>query len=412
MTGLGVLGLANLLLLGLAGRDLGPEAYAPLSVAWTAVNAVGIGLFIPAEQEISRRTAARRASGQPAPVLGHVLRYLAVVSLALTLVGTVARDWLAQTFFSGDRWMVGFTVAALVAAGVEYATRGVLSGYGRFVLYGAQLVVDGLVRGGLTVVVYAAGWGSPEAYAWTLVLAPLVASATTLSPAALRWLRDHPTQVEDPVPLTPLVATTLTQQLVGNAGPLAIAALAGVAERESTGNLVSAITIGRLPVMVYAAVQAVLLPTLAGLVAQGAVAGLRRALRAALLATAGLGLAGVLGVAGLGLWALRLVYGPAFSVAWLDLLLIALSGAALMLALATGQALQAFLLDRRVLVGWVLGLVATVASLWLPGPLTTRVAAALLAGAAVSAACHSVGLRRAVQQWSAEHDQGEGERSR
>ena len=35
-----------------------------------------------------------------------------------------------------------------------------------------------------------------------------------------------------------------------------------------------------------------------------------------------------------------------------------------------------------------------------------------LAGAAVSAACHSVGLRRAVQQWSAEHDQGEGERSR
>lgn len=408
MVGLGLLGLANLLLLSLAGRDLGPEAYAPLSVAWTAVNAVGIGLFIPAEQEISRRTAARRASGQQAPMLTHVLRYLGLMSLALLGLGLVAQDWLARTFFSGDRPMVLFTVAALVATGIEYAARGVLSGSGRFVLYGAQLMVDGLARALITVVIFVAGWGDTEAYAWALVVAPLVATVASLSPQVLRWLRDHPSPVENPVPLTPLIATTLTQQLVGNSGPLAIAALAGAADREATGNLVSAITIGRLPVMVYAAVQAVILPTLAGLVAQGSVTRLRQALRTALLLTVGIGLVGASGIAGLGPWALRLVYGPAFSVSWLHLVLIALSGAALMLALALGQSLQAFLLDRLVLLGWALGLLVTVATLWLPGPLTSRVVMALLAGATTSAVCHGIVLRRVVAQWSAQRVVTEG----
>ena len=381
MVGLGLLGLANLLLLSLAGRDLGPEAYAPLSVAWTAVNAVGIGLFIPAEQEISRRTAARRASGQQAPMLTHVLRYLGLMSLALLGLGLVAQDWLARTFFSGDRPMVLFTVAALVATGIEYAARGVLSGSGRFVLYGAQLMVDGLARALITVVIFVAGWGDTEAYAWALVVAPLVATVASLSPQVLRWLRDHPSPVENPVPLTPLIATTLTQQLVGNSGPLAIAALAGAAGREAT---------------------------LAGLVAQGSVTRLRQALRTALLLTVGIGLVGASGIAGLGPWALRLVYGPAFSVSWLHLVLIALSGAALMLALALGQSLQAFLLDRLVLLGWALGLLVTVATLWLPGPLTSRVVVALLAGATTSAVCHGIVLRRVVAQWSAQRVVTEG----
>ncbi len=399
VVGLGVFGASSFALLGLAGRDLGPAGSAPVAVAWTAVNAVGLGLFVPVEQEVARLASARRPAGQPAPRLVHVLRYLALASALVAVVAWLARGPLADTFFSGDRAMVGFTAAALVAVGLEYLVRGTLAGFGLFVRYGVQLTVDGLARVGLAALVYAAGWGSREAYAWALVLAPLLAAAATVSLAALRWLRDRPTDAGR-ASLAPLVATTVASQLLGNAGPLAIAVLAGRTDPATTGSFVSVITVGRIPLFLYAAVQAVLLPTLSGLVARGARAELLRTLRTTLLATTAVGVLGVAGIAVLGRWALHVVYGPAFTVAWLDLVLVAVSGAAYMLALATGHTLLAFRRDPLVLLGWVLGLLATVACLALPLPVTTRVATALVVGSAASAASHGAVLTRVLRQWA------------
>ncbi|HMC03302.1 MAG TPA: hypothetical protein VKI23_04200, partial [Cellulomonadaceae bacterium] len=158
--------------------------------------------------------------------------------------------------------------------GVEYLVRGTLSGSGRFLRYGSQLAIDGGARAGLAILVSAMGWGSIVSYGLVLVVAPLLAAVLTLSAGALHWLRDSPTST-GPTPMAALVATTVASQLVANAGPLAIAILAGPAERAGAGSFVSAITVGRIPLFLFAAVQAAFLPTLSGLVARAAVAKFR-----------------------------------------------------------------------------------------------------------------------------------------
>ncbi|HET7723288.1 MAG TPA: hypothetical protein VFK68_01505 [Propionibacteriaceae bacterium] len=400
--GLGVFGLATFVYLGVVGRDLGPADYAPVSLAFTLVNALGLGLFFPVEQETARLMAFRRAHGAPAPSLRHVLRYLGIAWLAIAVVALVARGPIARSFLAGEPSMVPVTAAALGALGVEYLVRGTLSGSGRFLRYGAQLAVDGGARAGLALLVMATGRGSVLAFGLVLVVAPLLAAAVTVSMAAIRWLREAPTAT-GPTPIAALVGTTVTSQLVANAGPLAISALAGPVERAGAGSFVSAITVARIPLFLFAAVQAAFLPTLSGLVARRAVDEFRQTLRVALWATLGVGVAGVVGVALVGEWFLHLIYGPLFTVALLDLDLVALSGAVFMLAQACAQAVLSHRRDTLGLVGWAAGLLATVASLWLPLPLTTRVATALVVGATVSTVVHGTVLIITVRAWAEGH---------
>lgn len=399
--GLGVFGLATFVFLGVAGRDLGPAGFGPFSVAFTAVNGLGIGLFMPAEQEVSRLMAGRKANRQPPPVLRHVLAYLGLATLVIAAVAVAAGPWVATTFLGGERGLVGVTAGALAALGVEYLVRGTLSGSGRFVRYGLQLAIDGVARGGLAALVALLGWGSVDSYGAVLIIAPLLAAVLTLSASTISWLRAGPTAT-GPTPIGLLVATTLTSQLLANAGPLAIAVLAGAGERASTGSFVSAITVGRVPLFLFAAVQAAFLPTLAGLIARRAVADLLHTLKLAMISTVAVGAAGVLGVALLGEWALHLVYGPDFGVTWGDFVLIAVSGALFMIAAAAGQALLAYRRDDLVLIGWSAGLATAVASLWLPLSLTTRVATSLTVGSGVSAAVLCWCLAVAVRRWAGE----------
>ncbi|MBX9246437.1 hypothetical protein ICW40_16715 [Actinotalea ferrariae] len=199
------------------------------------------------------------------------------------------------------------------------------------------------------------------------------------------------------VPLAPLVTASATGQLLANVGPIAIAALTSPAEQALSGNFVAAVTIARIPLFFFAAVQAVFLPSLAALVALGRRAELVATMRRALLATTALGVVGTVGVHLLGPWALGLVYGPEFAIDRLDLDLIAVSGGVFMLAQVLAQGLLAHGADRAAAVGWSVGLVAVPLALLLPLDPATRVATALCVGSAVAVAGHAVGLRAALR---------------
>ena len=60
--GAGVLaaGFFTYLFLSLAGRVLGPEAFAPVSSLWALVFIVGPGLFMPVQQELGRLVSQHR----------------------------------------------------------------------------------------------------------------------------------------------------------------------------------------------------------------------------------------------------------------------------------------------------------------------------------------------------------------
>ena len=56
--GVGVLGLASLGFLAVAGRALGPERFGALAIFWVLLNTLGAGLFLPLEQHVSRELAS------------------------------------------------------------------------------------------------------------------------------------------------------------------------------------------------------------------------------------------------------------------------------------------------------------------------------------------------------------------
>ncbi len=398
IAGLGVFGGSSFVLLGLGGRELGPALSAPLSVAWTTVNAFGLGLFLPIEQEVSRLMAARRAAGLPAPRLQHVARYLLGTLTLVVLVVATTSGWIADTLFGGQREIVWITAGALAAVAIEYFVRGTLAGFGLYIRYGMQLLVDGIARIVLAVAVFAGPWQSAAAYGVALVLAPLIATALTLSVAAITWLHTSPTPAHSGT-IAPLVLTSVTSQLLANSGPLAIAALATAAQQADAGRFVAAVTVGRIPLFLFAAIQAVFLPTLSGLVARSDVEGFRRVFKRAWLATLLLGAVGTAGVASLGGWVMRTIYGPGFEIALIDLTLIAVSGALFMLAQALAQALLSQRADTLVFFAWTIGLVVTVAALLLPLALTTTVAVALCVGAAASGSVLGLAHLRTVAGW-------------
>lgn len=70
--GLALVGLASYVHLAVAGHTLTPGDYSSLSVLWSIVFTVGIGVFLPVEQEVARLVSARRTRGlPPGPVLAR-----------------------------------------------------------------------------------------------------------------------------------------------------------------------------------------------------------------------------------------------------------------------------------------------------------------------------------------------------
>ncbi|WP_421734376.1 lipopolysaccharide biosynthesis protein [Cellulomonas sp.] len=400
--GLGVFGLATFGFLGLAGKTLGPALFAPLSVLWTLLNAVGIGLFLPFEQELGRTTAARRALGQGnRPVAAAVLRFGVVVGAAVVVVSLVATPLLASELLGGRRSLVLLLVLALVGMGLSYAVRGLLAGNGRFGHYGAQLAVDGVLRVAAAAVLAALGVRDAAAYGVVLVVAPLVAVLVTTPRHRAELVSPGPPVVRGDVvrAMVVLLVASVTSQLLANAGPLVVQVLASPGEEALAGQFLAALVIARVPVFLFAAVQAVLLPGLASLVGAGSVSGFVR--RLALVTGLTAAIAGV-GVLVMWIWGdalVGLLFGDEFGVGQEVILLIAVSGALFMLAQLCAQALLALGAERWVVVGWTAGLLALVVACFAQGSVTGVAATALVVGSGVAVLVLAVALVARTARW-------------
>jgi O-antigen/teichoic acid export membrane protein len=400
--GLGVFGAATYGFLGLAGQALGPALFAPLSVLWTLLNAVGIGLFLPFEQELGRTTAARRALGQGnRPVVATVLRVGAVIVATVVVLSLVASPLLASELLGGRRTLVLLLVLALVGMGLSYAVRGLLAGNGRFGHYGAQLAADGILRVAAAAALYALDVREPAAYGVILVLAPLVAVLVTTPRRRGDLVSPGPAVVRGDVvrAMVVLLVASVTSQLLANAGPLVVQVLARPGDEALAGQVLAALVIARVPVFLFAAVQAVLLPGLASLVGSGDAAGYVR--RLALVTGLTAVIAGV-GVLVMWIWGdalVRLLFGDEFGVPQDVILLIAVSGALFMLAQLCAQALLALGAELWVVAGWATGLVALVVACFADGPVTWVAAMALVVGSGVALLVLAAALAVRTLRW-------------
>lgn len=395
--GTAVLGAANYVHLAAAGHSLAVDDMASFSVLWTVVASVGLGLFFPVEQEITRVVAARVVSGDGAlPVLRRgaalSLGLLAAVLLPLTLFGRQ----LADLFFHGDTGLVVALGGAFAALACAHVTRGILAGLGRFEAYGTQLGLDGLLRIGMSVGLAVAGVESSFVFATVMTVAPLISVLATLRPvfrgarsgstAHWRELIEH---------LGLLVGSTLLAQLLVNIAVISTKLLS-TNDNALVAALLSALVLARVPLFVFGAFQASLLAGLSTAAAEGDTLGYRRLLLRAASITTGLGaVCGIFAVA-LGPAVLPAVFGAPDVLGAADFAWLSLGTTLYMLAMVLGQALLTSGGARQQLMAWIIGTIVLVAVTLSPLELRTRVEIAYAVGSFAVVTCMTLVLRARV----------------
>ena len=258
---------------------------------------------------------------------------------------------------------------------MQHLTRGTLSGNGRFGPYGMILAVEGVVRVLPLIVLVAFGIEDLVWYGLALAVPPLIASIVALR--GQRGLVEPGPEAEWSelsTNLTLLFLGSLAAQALSYSAALGVILLAnGKQEREEAADFIVGFFLARIPILLFQAVQAALLPKLAGLAGSGRHADFTSGLRKLVLIVAGIGALGVLGGVTVGPTVGKILFGENFHLDRVDLGLLFAGSACFILALTLAQALIALQGHGRALVAWVIGLVVTVAviSASQPAPTTS-----------------------------------------
>ncbi|WBB53343.1 polysaccharide biosynthesis protein [Verrucosispora sp. WMMD573] len=393
--GLAVVGLASYVHLAVAGHNLDAADYSSLSVLWSVVFTLGIGVFLPVEQEVARLVAARHTRGlPPGPVLARGAAVAAAVLgllLALTIGGA---DLLTDRLFDGDPAMVPALGGALAALAVAHTSRGVLSGLRRFGWYGSQLGLDGGLRIVLVAALAVAGVDSPVAYALVLVAAPLAAVALTVAPVA-RTIGRGPTVPWPPLlrGLALLTVSSLLAQVVVNVGVINVRLL-DPTEVAVAGALLSALVLVRIPLFVFGAMQAALLPGLSTAAATGDGPAFRALLHRSLAVVTALGAFGGILAALLGPALVRALFDTPDVLGHGDFAWLSVATLAYLWAMVLGQALLAHGRHHAPALAWTIGVAALVVATLPPLPVALRVELGYTVGSVVAAGIMVTLLRR------------------
>jgi O-antigen/teichoic acid export membrane protein len=349
----------------LAFKALDKSEYAALNGLWILVFIVAPGFFLPLEQEVGRAVADRRArSLGGGPVVHKAARaglLLATSLIVLSIVGFEAFGFTDRLFHGQEVLLVCFLLA-LATYAVQHITRGTLSGNGRFGPYGMILGAEGLFRIVPIIAVYLAGLDDLVWYGLALAIPPLLASVVSVwGQHGLLEPGPEAEWSELSTNLTLLFLGSLAAQALSYAAALGVLVLAqGKLERDAAADFIVGFFIARIPILLFQAIQAALLPKLAALSGAGKHADFRSGLKKLVLIVVGVGALGVLAGATIGPTVGEILFGEKFNLDSRDLTLLFLGSAAFILALTLAQALIALLGHGRALIAWAVGLVLCV----------------------------------------------------
>ena len=387
---------AGLLIVGLAAygfqilsfRALSKGDYTALNGLWVVVFVTAPGFFLPLEQEVGRALADRGARGVGGGPLVRRAAFLgSILTAALILVAFGLGPFLIDDIFHGRDLLIICFAIALVTYAFQHLTRGTLSGNGRFGPYGKVFAFEGVCRIVPVVALWIAGVDEPFYYGLCLALPPAVASA---------WALRGQKGLLAPGPAAPyselssslglLFLGSVLAQALGYAAFLTATVLATDSERDAVADFIVGLFLARIPILLFQAVQAALLPKLAGLAGAGRHDDFRSGLRKLILVVLGIGVLGVVGGFTLGPWVGGVLFGDKFILGHRDLALLAAGSGAFILALTLAQALIALMGHARVTGAFALGIVGFAIVTALGDDLFLRVELGYLAGSLIAAA--------------------------
>jgi len=370
-------------------RALGEEQYTALNGLWVIIFVVAPGFFLPLEQEVGRALADRRARGiGGAPLVKRAAVAGAVLTGALVVAALTASVPITDVLFDGEAWLLLCFAIALVSYAVQHLTRGTFAGSGYFGPYGLILGVEGFVRVVPCALLWAAGVDNILAYGLCLAVPPIVASGVSLlgrhgllqpgPPAPWRELSTN---------IGYLFLGSVLAQALGYSAFLGAIVLAETGdERRAVASFLVGFFLARIPVLLFQAIQAALLPKLAGLVGTGRHADFRSGLRKLVAVMVAIGAIGIVGGYLVGPWVGEVLFGEKFTLGHRDLALLTAGSVLFILALTLAQALIALMGHARAAVAWILGIVGFVVVTALGDDLFLRVELGFLAGGAVAVA--------------------------
>jgi O-antigen/teichoic acid export membrane protein len=372
----------------LANHRLDQRHYAALNSLWAVVFVVTPGLFQPLEQEVARALAHRRVQGigggplvKRAAVLGGVLAAIAA------LLAVIFQHPIVHTLFHGQGLLLIGLLAAIVCYFAAFITRGTLSGNGRFGAYGLMHGSEGTVRILACGALFVIGSHSVGLYGLALALPPAIAVLISLR-GQKGLLMPGPTApyTELSGALGLLLVGSLLAQSLSYAAFLAATILAKTgAQKDALAGFITGIFIARIPILLFQAVQAALLPKLAALAGAGRHDEFRSGMRRLLMIVIGLGVVGTLGGLTLGPFVGKRLFTN-WTLSGVDLGLLAAGSGAFILALTLSQGLIALASYARPAVAWVVGIAAFMVTLALGNELFLRCELAFLFGSLAAAA--------------------------
>jgi O-antigen/teichoic acid export membrane protein len=407
--GLGVSGICLYGFLSIASRGLSKQDYAVFADFWPLLFVGGPGFFLPLEQEVGRALAARRANKQGcgplverAALAGITVAVLLIVAVLVVFPITGA----SGLFFNGNTLVLASLAAGLLVYFAEHLTRGTLSGNGRFNSYGLLMGSEGMYRIGGALILWAAHVQNPGYYAAVMVIGSVLAIATSLwGQHGLVDEGPHSTWTELSTALGFLLVTSVVTQGLINIGPLAVSALAHTPEEHAkAGIFLNGVIVARVPLFLFQAVQAALLPKLATYASTGRHGDLRRVLRRLLLLVGVIGVTATAGAFLVGPFVLDVMFGKSFELGHSDLGMLAGAASIFMVALVLTPALISLHGYWRALAGWLCAAVVFVLVTAAGSDLLGRVERGLVACAVAASAVLAALLLPLLQSPAAQSD--------
>ncbi len=385
--GLLIVGMSAYAFQVIAAKRLSDSDFTSLNVLWAMVFVFAPGLFQPLEQEVGRAVAARRVRGEGGgPVVKRAALLGAMLTLAVSVACGIAYRPIIDHLFNGRGWLLAGLFVALACYFVAFITRGTLAGNGRFGAYGLMHGSEGSVRIIATLALFAIGVSSVGVYGLALAAPPIFAVAISLRGQNDLLAPGPPAPYSElSGALAWLLLGSVLAQLLSYASVLGVQLLANESQKNLSSHFITGLFVARVPLLLFQAVQAALLPNLAALASQGKHDDFRVGMQRLIVIVVGMCVAGTIAATLIGPWLGKKLFADKWDLANRDMFLLTLAATAFILALTLAQGLIALKAYRENAIGWIVGVLTFVGVVALGHDLILRNELGFLTGGAAAA---------------------------
>lgn len=372
----------------IAFRVLGSGPYAALNGLWVTAFVLAPGLFLPLEQEVARALAHRKSRGEGGrPLIARATVLAAALVIGVMALVVVLRGPIEDRLLRQSDVLFVTLVVVLVGFALESLVRGVLSGHGRFGRYGVVVGMDGFARVAFSALIAALGFSTLGWFGIVFAIGPFVAAFSGLIGArGIAGSGPHAPMSELSSAIGWLLLGSTFAQALGYSAYIGASVLTTSEQDAELGTFIAGMFIARVPLLLFQAVQASLLPKLAGLLGRGLVhdfrIGLLRLLGIVAVGSVGAVVTALSAGPAMG----RILFGPDFSMSGAGLAALTAGCCLMVFALTIAQALIALRRYAVTAFAWVAAMAAFITVMFsLSVDIFTRSEIAFVVGGVIAA---------------------------